>query len=50
MRGMVKGIFYPKNESNGVPFETKNLFIFEWLNDDLKISKVIYNMAAQNQQ
>jgi ketosteroid isomerase-like protein len=45
MRGQVKGIFYPKNGGDKVPFQTKNLFVFERISGKLKISKVIYNMS-----
>lgn len=48
MRGMVKGIFYPKNGDDRVSFETKNLFVFERINGELKILKVIYNMSPNN--
>ncbi len=48
MRGQVNGIFYPKNESAPMEFRTKNLFIFDNKEGNLKISKVIYNMSPPN--
>lgn len=45
MRGSVTGTFYPKDNSKSVKFQTKNLFIFERIGNDLKIQKVIYNMS-----
>ncbi|MEN0046089.1 MAG: hypothetical protein AAF806_03410 [Bacteroidota bacterium] len=48
MRGRVEGVFYPINGDAGVSFQTKNLFIFERINGQLKISKVIYNMSPND--
>ena len=45
MRGQVQGTFHPKAGGNAVPFQTKNLFTFERIDGDLKITKVIYNMS-----
>ncbi|MEL7121703.1 MAG: hypothetical protein AAFO07_19800 [Bacteroidota bacterium] len=48
MRGEVKGTFYPSNGGDSVSFQTKNLFVFERIDGELKISKVIYNMSPNN--
>ncbi|MEO0627144.1 MAG: nuclear transport factor 2 family protein [Bacteroidota bacterium] len=45
MRGEVEGLFYPVSGDQAVPFRTKNMFIFERISGDLKVSKVIYNMS-----
>ncbi len=45
MRGRVKGTFHPANGGEAVAFQTKNLFVFERVNGELKIAKVIYNRS-----
>ncbi|MCI4671850.1 MAG: hypothetical protein MRZ79_27155 [Bacteroidia bacterium] len=44
MRGKVNGTFHSVNGGEPFPFETKNLFVFERIEGELKIAKVIYNM------
>ncbi|MEM1123465.1 MAG: hypothetical protein AAGJ18_23705 [Bacteroidota bacterium] len=48
MRGQVIGTFHPSNGDKSFPFKTKNLFVFKWVNDQLKIWKVIYNQSPIN--
>ena len=45
MRGQVTGVFHPSNGGQTSAFQTKNLFVFERVDGNLKIAKVIYNMA-----
>ena len=49
MRGQVVGRFYPSDGKKPIDFRTKNLFVFKWENDALKISKIIYNISPVTQ-
>ncbi|MEM9897520.1 MAG: nuclear transport factor 2 family protein, partial [Bacteroidota bacterium] len=45
MQGRVTGVFHPADGGDGLPFQTKNLFIFKRIAGELKIAQVIYNMS-----
>ncbi|MEM6394852.1 MAG: hypothetical protein AAF741_00795 [Bacteroidota bacterium] len=50
MRGRVKGVFHPQDGGEAIPFQTKNLFVFEEVEGVLRIQKVIYNASPYDQK
>lgn len=50
MRGQVLGTFHPSNGAKPFDFQTKNIFVFKWIDQQLKIWKIIYNHSPVSAQ